>query len=192
MNHPALIEAVRFKTAAAISALCADARAEAARCRDDADRAIEQRRIQLAARLATVATSAARAAQADATRRSRQIRNAAKAALANRLFVLAREGLGRLRDGNYPARFSALAGELPRRNWTRVSVSPADVALAQSAFPGVHIDTDTAIIGGLIADDGALRIDNTLEQRLTTEWPTLLPRVMTDVLESINGSQPAS
>lgn len=192
MTHAALIEAVQQKAAAAVAAIWADARAEAARCRDDADRSIEQRRQEYAKRLQAVNAAARQAATSDAVCQSRLIRSEAKVAVAARAHALAVAALARLRDTSYPGRFRALAGELPKRDWQRVTVNPADGALAQLQFPRCDIATDAAISGGLIAEDAALRVNNTLEQRLAAGWPELLPGVMTDVLDAHHRSQSAA
>ena len=59
MAHTALIEAVQQKTAATVTAVWADARAEAARCREDAGRSIEQQREHHSIRLHAVTAAAA-------------------------------------------------------------------------------------------------------------------------------------
>jgi hypothetical protein len=155
MAHAALIEAVQQKAAAEVAAIWANARTEAARCRDAADGSIEQHREQHDRRLQAVTAEARRAATADAVCRSRIIRNRALTAAADRAHGLARTALARLRDASYPDRFHALADELPQRQWQRVTVNPADVALARRQFPGCEITTDVAISGGVIAEDAA-------------------------------------
>ena len=192
MTHAALIETVRQKAAAAVAAAWTDARAEAARCRDEADRAIEQQREQHARRLRAIATAARKAATRDAVCRSRVIRNTARTSVADRIHALAAAALGRLRDASYAARFGALVEELPKRNWQRVTVNPADVGLARQHFPGCDVRADASVSGGVIAEDAALRVNNTLEQRLAASWPELLPGVMTDVVNVLHRSQSAA
>jgi vacuolar-type H+-ATPase subunit E/Vma4 len=192
MAHTALIETVTQKAAAAVAAIWADARTEAARGRDEADRSIERQRQEHACRLQAVAAAATQQATADAVRRSRLIRSAARVAVADRAHALAVDALARLRDTGYADRFRALAAELPRRDWQRVTVHPADVALARRQFPGCDVATDAAISGGLIAEDAMLRVTNTFERRLAARWPELLPGVMTDVLDAYQRSQPAA
>jgi vacuolar-type H+-ATPase subunit E/Vma4 len=192
MAHAALIEAVRQKAAATIAAIWDDARREAARCRDDAERSIAQQREQYEQRLKRVAAAARQAATADAVCRSRVIRNTARTSVADRAHALAVAALGTLRDSSYHARFCALAEELPKRQWQRVTVNPADIALARRQFPGCEITTDAAICGGMIAEDAALRVTNTFERRLAASWPELLPGVMTDVLDAHQRSQSAA
>lgn len=192
MADSALYEAVQQKAAAAIAAIWAEARAEADRCRADADRSIEQHRDQHAARLRAVTAAAARQAGIEAARRVLIIRSEARAALADRLRAAAAAALVPLRDTAYPERFAALADELPSRDWTRLAVHPADTVLAQSRFGGRDIRADAGISGGVIAEDDALRVDNTFERRLAAAWPELLPAVMKDVLQLHQRSQPAA
>jgi vacuolar-type H+-ATPase subunit E/Vma4 len=192
MAHAALIEAVQQKTATAVAAIWADARAEAARCRTAADQSIEQQREQHDARLQLVTAAARRTATADAVSRSRIIRSNTRVALADRCHAIALASLAKLRDAGYPDRFRALAAELPKREWQRVTVSPADVGLARLHFAGCDIATDAAISGGVIAEDAVLRVTNTFERRLAAGWPELLPGVMIDVLDARQRSQPAA
>jgi vacuolar-type H+-ATPase subunit E/Vma4 len=192
MAHAALIEAVQQKAAAEVAAIWADARSEAARCRDDADRSIAQQRQLYEQRLKSVAAAARQAATADAVSRSRVIRNHARTSVADRALALAAAALATLRESSYDARFCALAEELPKRQWQRVTVNPADVALARRQFPECEIATDAGISGGVIAEDAALRVNNTFEQRLAASWPELLPGVMTDVLDARQRSQSAA
>ena len=192
MVHSALIDVVRQQAASAVAAVWAEARAEAARCRAEADRSIEHQRVEYAARLRAVTAAATQSANADAARRARTIRSGAKAAIAERLQRLAVAALARFRDASYPESFGALAAELPDRNWTRVVVNSADAPLARTRFGGRAVAVDDGIIGGVIAEDDCLRVNNTFERRLAAAWPELLPAVMTDVLDLHQRSQPAA
>lgn len=192
MAHAALIEAVQQKTAATVAAVWADARVEAARCRDDAGRSIEQQREHHSMRLQAVTAAAAQAANADAVRRSRRIRSEAKAAAADCALATAVAMLADLRDAKYADCFHTLANELPTREWARVVVNPADAPLARARFPGSDIRSDAGITGGVIAEDDALRVNNTFERRLAAAWPELLPAVMSDVLALLQRSQSAA
>lgn len=192
MAHSALFDAVQQEAAATIAAIWAEARAEADRCRADAERTIEQHRGQHAARLRTVTAAATRSANADAARQARIIRSEAKATVADRVHHLAVAALAQFRDASYPARFGALAGELPERNWSRVVVNSADTSLAGARFGGCAVAVDDAVIGGVIAEDAQLRVTNTFEGRLAAAWPELLPAVMTDVLHLYQRSQTAA
>ena len=189
MAQTALLEAVRQKTATTVAAVWAGARAEAARCRDDARRSIEQQREHHSMRLQAVTAAAAQAANADAVRRSRRIRSEAKAAAADRALAMAVAMLADLRETQSADRFHALANELPARQWARVTVNPADAPLARARFPGSDVRSDAGITGGVIAEDDALRVNNTFERRLAAAWPELLPAVMNDVLALHQRSQ---
>lgn len=192
MVHSALIDVVRQQAAATVAAVWAEARAEAARCRTEADQSIDHQRDEDASRLRAVTAAAAQSANADATRRARIIRSEAKAAVADRVHRLAVAALAQFRDTSYPARFTALAGELPERPWTRVVVNGADAPLARTRFGGCAVAVDDGLIGGVIAEDEGLRVDNTFERRLAAAWPELLPAVMNDVLDLHQRSQPAA
>jgi len=191
MAHSVLIDVVRQQTAATVAAVWTAARVEAARCRDEAGRSIDRRRDEDASRLRAVTEAATQSANADAARRARIIRSDAKAAMAERAHCLAVAALAKYRDASCPARFTVLAGELPERTWTRVVVNGADAALARKRFGG-RVTVDDGLIGGLIAEDDGLRVNNTFERRLAAAWPELLPAVMTDVLDLYKRSQPAA
>ena len=192
MSHPALIDAVRKTSAEAVNAVWIAARAETARLRKEADRVVAEQRDACAERLRKTSERARRAAALDADRRARVIRTAAKVALAGRLHGMAVAALPQLRDAAYPARFQGLARELPDREWTRLTVSPADVALARRLFPRCEIAADGAITGGLVAEADGLRVSNTFDTRLAAAWPQLHPAVMSDVLEHDRRAQPAA
>ena len=191
MVHSALIDVVRQQAAASVAAIWTEVRAEAARVKAEADRVIAQQRGEHASRLRAVTAAATQSANAAAMRRARIIRSEAKAAVADRALALAVAALARFRDGAYPGRFNALAAELPERSWTRVVVNGADAPLARRRFSSA-VDVDDALIGGLIAEDDGLRVNNTFERRLAAAWPELLPAVMNDVLDLHQRSQPAA
>jgi vacuolar-type H+-ATPase subunit E/Vma4 len=97
--------------------------------------------------------------------------------VAERCRVLAGEELPRLRAQGGAALFRALADELPALRWTRIQVNLADLELARQRFPQCEVVADAGISGGLAADaeDGRIRIDNTLDTRLGVAWPELVP-----------------
>lgn len=192
MPHPALIDAVRRKTAETAAAVWSDAHAEADRCRDSAHHAVEERRAQRESQLREISAVATRIAVADAERQSRAIRAAARSAVAERLIVLSRLAVANLRDTTYAERFRSLVNELPRRQWLRVVVNPADAQVARAHFAGVEIATDATITGGFTAESPALRVTNTFEQRLATAWPDLQPAVVKDVIEQHQRARPVA
>lgn len=188
----ALIDVVRQQASATAAAVWAEARAEAARCRADAERAIACQRDADASRLRAVTDAAAQSANADAVRRARLIRSEAKAAVADRVLAIAVAMLADLRHGRDADQWQTLANELPAREWTRLVVNPADAPLARARFAGSDICADAGISGGVIAEDAALRVNNTFERRLAAAWPELLPAVMNDVLALHQCSHPVA
>lgn len=193
MPHPALIETVRRSTADAVAAVWAEARAEAARCRDNAQHTVDAKRAELDSRLRAISKDTLRDALTEAERRARGVRTLARAAFAERLWTLAQGALHQLRDAAYPRHFRALAAELPDRVWTRVAVSPADESLAREVFAGsAVVVTDATITGGLIAQSDGLRVTNTLDRRLAAAWPDLQPTVWNDVIDQQTRPQPVA
>ncbi len=79
--------------------------------------------------------------------------------------------------------FEALAREVPSRRWQRVRVNPADVAMAARQFPAATVEVDPAISGGmdLECEAGRIRVSNSLETRLATAWPDLLPGLIAEI-----------
>jgi vacuolar-type H+-ATPase subunit E/Vma4 len=181
--HPALIDAVRRKTAETAAAVWAEARDAATRRRDESQRIVEQRRAELEQRVRITAEQTLRATLRDAERQSRATRGAARRALAGRLLTLARGCVGQLRDEAYPTRFQGLVAELPDRPWTSVHVNPADVPLALGLFVNCQIVGDLTIGAGLVAVSDGLRVTNTFDQRLAAAWREIQPAVMDDVLD---------
>jgi vacuolar-type H+-ATPase subunit E/Vma4 len=194
MTQAALIEALRRKAERDAEALWEAARARAQARRDDAARALAQRRIQIAAETAALAQESERAAIAEAQREARRIRTAASTALAARLFRLACAALPQFRDEHYERLFAALAEELPARPWQRVRVHPADRQLAAARFAQAQVACDEAIVGGIEveAEDGRIRISNTLLTRLQTAWPDVLPRLIHQVFAEASHEPPVA
>jgi vacuolar-type H+-ATPase subunit E/Vma4 len=79
--------------------------------------------------------------------------------------------------------FEALALELPPCRWQSVRVNPADAELAARHFPGAAVEADPAISGGMevACDEGRVAVSNSLETRLATAWPDLLPGLLKDL-----------
>ena len=112
--------------------------------------------------------------------------------MADRLHRLAAKALPNLRDGGYPELFAALAAELPSLEWQRVTANPADQKLARRLFPRTEVVCDPAVAGGMDveAENGRVRVSNTLITRLETAWPEILPGLMNEILEELSHSQP--
>jgi vacuolar-type H+-ATPase subunit E/Vma4 len=111
-----------------------------------------------------------------------------KVDLAGRLHALALEALGGLRNETYGDLFASLTAEIPSGAWQRVRVNPLDRSLAERHFPLATIVCDPAIGGGfeVEAEEGRIRIGNTLETRLDRAWPDVLPALMRDVFEQLS------
>jgi len=111
---------------------------------------------------------------------ARRLRLESEHEISERLHRAALESLQSLRGGDYPARFRAMAAELPPFDWKKVSVNPADEALAREVFPGAEVRADAGIAGGFEAEtaDGKVRVVDTFLKRLERAWPELLPELM--------------
>jgi vacuolar-type H+-ATPase subunit E/Vma4 len=194
MGRAALIESLRSKAAEDVEGLWSDARARAEAYRHELAHALEQQRAREAEAAATLARRMQRDATVAARRRAREIRAQTALALAHRLYRLATAELPNLRDARGPELFQALVGELPRRDWQRVRVRPADREAASAQFPAAEVVCDPAICGGLEveADAGRIRVSNTLETRLESAWPDLLPGLVNDLLAESHDQQTAA
>jgi len=194
MTHPALINALRQRAKEQAEAIWQGARAEAEECNIEAERAIEEQRARAAREMEAIAQQFANAATLEATREAREVWAAAKSALADRLYQLARTALRRCRKERYERLFAALAEELPHRRWQHVRVNPADERLARTHFPDTHVVTDQNIVGGLEveAESGRIRISNTLEKRLQRVWSAVLPDLMTSILQELSVHRPCT
>jgi vacuolar-type H+-ATPase subunit E/Vma4 len=184
MGRAALIESLRSKAGEDVEALWRDARASAESYRSELAGVLEKQRAMDAQAAATLARKLEYDASTEARRRASEVRAEAMLSLASRLRSLAIAELPRLRrEGGEPL-FAALARELPRRDWDRVRVNPADCDLARACVPGAEVESDESIRGGLEveAEVGRIRISNTLETRLDTAWPDLLPGLIAGLL----------
>lgn len=192
MSRAALIEELRRKAAEDSQALWRDAKAEAENCRLDAAREIEDRRSAVAAQAAATARRLEEAATAEAQRKVREMLAKAATALADRLHGLARVELARFREEGAGGLFEALASELPHRSWERVRVNPADLELARGIFPQAEVVCDAGIAGGMEAqaEAGRIRVSNTLETRLESAWPDILPGLVAEIFTEGPDHQP--
>ena len=69
-----------------------------------------------------------------------------------------------------------------------MSVNPEDRTAARSLFPQAEVIADATIAGGLDVEDGPVRISNTLQSRLESAWPEILPGLMKEILEEVSHS----
>ncbi|MDI6744191.1 MAG: hypothetical protein QMD07_02325 [Thermodesulfovibrionales bacterium] len=122
----------------------------------------------------------------DARNRAGDIKLASEHRLSERLYGLASNSLGLLRNEDYSGIFERIAGELPGIRWQRVRVNPKDRETAKKYFPDAEIEADAAITGGIDADaeDGKICAVNTFEKRLERGWQDILPEIIRDTYKS--------
>jgi V/A-type H+/Na+-transporting ATPase subunit E len=195
MSSQELIEALRRAGEEKARLIREETEREAEDLRLTVCRKVEDLRRGYADKLTAVSRQETKNALAEAGRRARAVRLAAEKTLSDRLFLLARSSLNRLREDGYPAVFEKLAAELPSMPWKRVRVHPADAALARKCFPDAEIVPLEAITGGMDAevDGGKIRIVNTFEKRLERSWDELLPCLIRDVYNEVpDGASPES
>ncbi len=187
MGYAELIEALRREGEEKVSGIRSDAEAEADRLQGDVAAAIGRLKAEYAERRALLEAARAREILADAGRRGASVRLVAEIALADRLFRLACSSLHLLRVEGYDGLFAGLARELPPGRWRRVTVNPADVALAASHFPDAEIVPDPAVVGGMEVSEegGGISVVNTLEKRMERAWPELLPELLRDIYREL-------
>ena len=194
MGRAELIESLRSRATEDMDALRSDARARAEAYRLELAQALEQQRMRETEAAAALARKLLDDATVEARQCAREIRAQTGLVLADRLYRLAVAELPNLRDASGPELFLALARELPQRDWQRIRVNPADREPARARFPAAEVVCDPGIRGGLDveADAGRIRVSNTLETRLETAWPDLLPRLINDLLAESDGHRTAS
>lgn len=194
MSRAALIEALRRKAAGDAAAIWQKAEADAENRKREAARSVEERRTVLLQQVETQRKRLEDAETAAAERKARELRVTAEVSLAQRLYRLALVSLQGLRQESPQRLFAALTAELPSRSWQRVRVNPADEVLARAHFPQAEVVCDEAIIGGMEveADDGRIRVSNTLEARLQSAWPDILPDLIASVLAESSDHRPAA
>jgi vacuolar-type H+-ATPase subunit E/Vma4 len=188
MNCRELVESLRRTGDEKVCALWREAEDEAGTIRAEIEARIGRMKAaggrDLAARVDALLT----AAIGEAKSRARLSRLNAEKTLSDRLYSAASFALQWLRDDRYPALFEKLALELPSLDWQVVRVNPRDVGFAKKYFPNAEIVPDEKITGGMdaTAEDGAIRVINTLEKRLERSWMDLLPEMMSDVYQEVS------
>jgi vacuolar-type H+-ATPase subunit E/Vma4 len=194
MGRVALIESLRSRATEDVAVLWSDARARAEAYRLELAQALEQQRARDAEAAAAQACKLQQDATVEAQHRAREIRAQTALVLADRLYRLAVAELPNLRDTSGPALFEALVRELPQREWQRVRVNPGDREAAHARLPAAEVVCDPAICGGLevAADAGRIRVSNTLETRLESAWPDLLPNLINDLVAKSNDRRTAA
>ncbi len=118
-----------------------------------------------------------------AKKKAGAMRTTAQDTIAQRLWSRAMTLLPQLVESAGEELLARLRQELPPVNWTKVTIHPRDHEQAQALFPQAEIVDDPSLLGGLVvaAEEGRIRIDNTLSKRLAILWPEQLPRIMADV-----------
>jgi vacuolar-type H+-ATPase subunit E/Vma4 len=194
MSRAALIESLQRQAAEDAETVWREARADAEKYRHEMAQALEQERTQSQQASAAAARQLEEAATVEAQHRAREISVNAAIALAERLRRLALAELARLGIEDAENFFVALARELPARAWQTVRVNPADQDRARRNFPGADVACDAGISGGMEveAEAGRIRVSNTLEARLATAWPDVLPGLIANILAESSSHQPAA
>lgn len=183
MARPELIESLRDAAARDVQAARDAACAAAGRRRAELDAELAQERRQLDEANAAELRRVEAEGRAEAVLKAREASAAAAVRLADRLLGLARAELPGLAAASRGRIFAALARELPPCQWQRVRVNPADEKRAAEYFPDAAVETDPAISGGMevTRDDDRIAVSNTLETRLETAWPDLLPGMLAEI-----------
>lgn len=183
-----LIEELRRKGREDVDALWEKVKAEAAAYERDRLRGLEDQKKDGAQQAATKAGELERTAIGAAETEARRNIAMARAALADRLHTLALESIAAIGAEHDRDLFGALVAELPMRNWERVTVNPRDRAAARKAFPDAEVRIDASIGAGVEVEQGPVRVSNTLEARLESAWPEILPALMKEIQEEARHS----
>ncbi|MBE0500923.1 MAG: hypothetical protein IBX47_05720 [Desulfuromonadales bacterium] len=127
-----------------------------------------------------------------AEKKLQRIRLQSEEIFSQRLWQLACKQLVALLAAERDRSLQSLAAELPGLSWAQITVHPHDRQQAEKLFAGALIDTDPALIGGLIAvtADNAIAVDNSLVKRLTQLWPQLCGNIL-DALETLQEGEDA-
>jgi V/A-type H+/Na+-transporting ATPase subunit E len=188
MGSEELLAALRSEAEEKTRIIRQEAAAETARLKAEAAAGLARLGEKLLQEQARTIAAEESAILAEAERSARRTRLAAAEKLAEKLYELARKLLPRLREKEYPRIFSLLAAELPPIEWQTLRVNPADAERAADLFPRALIVPDSAICGGMeaLADEGRIRVINTLEKRLERGWPELLPVLIEETEQCVN------
>lgn len=186
MSHDVLIKDLRRKSAERIRGIWAQAESEAAEFRRQKEEELARRQEEAKGQLDELAEKVAGPILHKAQRTALRQEDDALQELAGRLFALAQEMLGQLREVDYGAMFAELAGEVPAIRWEEARVNPDDRELAGQFFPSAKIISDPDMTGGFIltGNSGKYRVINTLESRLEKAWPILLVHMLQILLEN--------
>lgn len=169
-----------------------------------AEESVTKRRRELEVEMEQVRSEADRQLQLEVSRirnsllaqaqtRVMESRLHAEAAFEERLKLLTSQLLAELAGRNRDVLWQGLCAELPPAEWAIVTVSPLDQKLAARDFPMAEIELDDALDGGMVATSvgGVMRIDNSLNTRLSRAWPDLLPQLMSEVRRMVDEDETA-
>lgn len=193
MGEHELHNALRREADSRIRTLWAEAEAEVTARREAAKK--EQDTLLQAAGAENL--RAAQAVQRSAAvRTDQQVRRChllARTAIAERLLALAGQLLAELGAADRDGIWRSTVAELPAVAWQTLTVHPDDTERARRAFPQATVQTDPALIGGVIATagDGRIVVDNSLAGRLLRGWPELLPELTGALERELNDHGPA-
>lgn len=177
MGHDELKQALVREAEERVRALWEEAEEEVSDLRERLARHRSEEQEAAHRQLETALADLHAAGERQAAEIERRIELDAQGRLCRRLLSLAGAMLTQLVGDDRERCFGLLAGELPKGDWTEVTVHPDDEAFARSLLPQAAPTLDAGVSGGLIvrADGGRIRVDNSLDKRLARLWPELLP-----------------
>lgn len=187
MSCKELIESLRKTAEERTRILWQEAEQEAAACRADIGRKLEQLRKELARRRVVVNGEVSSQALEVARTQARALRLCAEQKLSDRLYQVAVSCLPALRTAAYEDLFRKMAKELPGLAVQTVRVNSADIGIARKHFPGADVAPDGNITGGLdvSAAGGSFRVINTFEKRLERAWNGMLPALISEAYREV-------
>jgi V/A-type H+-transporting ATPase subunit E len=188
MGCEELIESLKKEAGEKVLQIRREAEEEAAQIRTSASLRLEALRLDNASKRSIEEEVAKVILEAE--KRARMISLTAEDKLSARLFSLAASSLYRLRGDGYDDLFGKCVNALPPLPWQTAKVNPADQALAKKFFPKSVIVPDSAITGGVEveAEEGRMKIINTLDKRLEKAWPQMLPDLLHDIYQKVKGN----
>ncbi len=194
MGSGELIESLHKECEEKIEQLTKDTETLSQEIREEAARRIKKFREDCRSRQALKIREETVCILSEAEKRVRAVRLKSNRTVSDRLYRLALDLLGNLRDEKYNNVFLALVREFPDRVWQGVTVNPEDEDLARRYFPDAEIVTDGSISGGLeaMSENGNIRVINTFEKRLEKTWDDILPLLIRDVYEELQDDRIAS
>ena len=183
MSHDVLVADLREKSEERVRQNWQVAEEKVDEIRLQKSKELERRTAEVQRSLESEAELVAAPILHDAQRKAMTIEDDAMQDLSRRLYLLAVDMLGKVRQKDYEVFFADMVSELPSIDWEQVRVNPADTELAKSMFSGAEIEADGSIKGGFeaSADGGKYRVVNLLEKRLEKRWFMTLPRMIQEI-----------